>query len=100
VKKTSLFLILLLALATPSIAFARVTNIQTLMVAIVNIAVWIVFTGIVVISFVYAGVLFLTSSGDMEKVRTARRAFIWGIAGVVVGILAFWIIDIISRILS
>lgn len=55
-----------------------------------------VFGAIAVISFIIAGILFLTSQGAADKITAARQAFIWGIAGVVVGILAFSIIAIIG----
>lgn len=57
---------------------------------------WMVFGVIAVIAFVIAGVLFLTAAGNPEKVQQARNAFLWGVAGVIVGILAFSIISIIQ----
>ncbi len=62
-------------------------------------ATWISFTIIVLVSFVMAAVLFLSAQGDPEKLKTARRAFTWGVAGVVVGIIAFTIITIVGRLL-
>lgn len=61
--------------------------------------IWIIFTVIVVVCFVIAGIMFLTAQGAPEKLKTARSAFIWGIAGVVVGILAYSIIPIIINFL-
>ena len=65
----------------------------------VETVVWIVFTCIVVICFVWAGVLFLTARGEPEKLKTAKSAFIWGVVGVVVGIIAYSIIAIVSAAL-
>lgn len=59
-------------------------------------AIWIVFGAIAVIMFVIAGILFLTAGGNPEKVQAARSAFIWGVAGVVVGIIAFSIMAIVG----
>jgi len=59
-------------------------------------AMGMVFGGIAVIMFLVAGILFLTAGGTPEKVQAARSAFIWGIAGVVVGIVAFSIVAIVS----
>lgn len=56
--------------------------------------IWIIFTFIVVFCFVIAGIMFLTALGDPAKLKTARAAFLWGIAGVIVGILAYSIISI------
>ena len=69
-----------------------ISQIQTIM--------WMVFGAIAVIMFVVAGILFLTAQGQPEKVQTARSALIWGIAGVVVGILAYSILTIIGASLS
>lgn len=60
---------------------------------------WVIFCGIVVICFIVAGVMFLTAQGDAEKLKTARSAFIWGVAGVVVGILAYSIMEIVKAFL-
>ncbi len=50
---------------------------------------WVVFVFIVVMCFIIAGVIFLTAQGDPAKVKAARSAVLWGIIGVLVGILAF-----------
>lgn len=71
------------------------TSIIGIGVAILNI-VWVVFTIIAVISFVVSGILFLTAQGNAEKLKVARASVIWGVAGIVVAILAFSIINIIG----
>ena len=69
-----------------------ITQIQTIM--------WMIFGAIAVIMFVVAGILFLTSQGKPESIQTARSALIWGVAGVVVGILAYSILTIIGSALN
>ncbi len=69
-------------------------NLTSLGQIIVN-QVWIFFTILAVIMFVVAGIRFLTSGGDPEKVKLARDSFLWGVAGIVVGILAFTIIALV-----
>jgi len=104
-KKIVLSLIVLSVLAMPVLALAQVggqpppisTDLQGLGEKIVN-AVWIVFTVIVIIMFVIAGILFLTAAGSPEKVAQARQAFLWGVAGVVVGILAYTMITVVTSI--
>lgn len=59
-----------------------------------------VFGAIAVISFVMAGILFLTAQGEAAKITAAKSAFLWGIAGVVVGILAFSIIAVVGGLIS
>ena len=61
-------------------------------------AIW---TVIVVAMFIYAAVLFATSSGDPEKMSKAKKAFIYGVIGVGVGLLGYSgakIIDIMKDI--
>ncbi|MEK7658825.1 MAG: hypothetical protein AAB352_03095 [Patescibacteria group bacterium] len=57
--------------------------------------VWQVFIGIAVLMIIVAGILFLTAAGDADKITTARHAFLWGIVGIVVGIIAFSIVAIV-----
>jgi hypothetical protein len=101
-KKITLGLLLLGALVLPVVAMAQpsttVGSLQEIVTKLEN-AVWIVFGGIAVISFVVAGILFLTAAGSPEKIATARNAAIWGVAGVAVGIVAYSIIAIVSSII-
>jgi hypothetical protein len=63
-------------------------------------ALWMVFTVIVVICFVVAGIMFLTAQGDAKKLETAKSAVFWGIVGVAVGIIAYSIVYIMGGILT
>lgn len=102
--KKILFLILLGVLGCP-LGFVLAANLGNygsnidLINIIPNIetTVWIIFGAIVIVCFVIAGVLFLTSQGSPEKLKTARSAFIWGVVGVVVGIVAYSILTIVSN---
>jgi len=75
-----------------------VSNIEQLVSNIENVAA-LVFGCIAVVMFIVAGVLFLTAQGQPEKVQSARSAFIWGVAGVVVGIIAYSIVAIVGSFL-
>lgn len=66
---------------------------------LINIVVWPVFVAVVVIMFIWAGFLFLTSQGDTGKVATARKAIIWAVVGVLVGITAFSIVTTVQNII-
>jgi hypothetical protein len=45
-----------------------------------------------VIGFAIAGILYLTSAGDEDKIGTAKKAMTWAIVGVVVALLGVVII--------
>ena len=110
-NKKKLALAVLCAAALPLIALgindpitnptgvSGITNITTLINSLLSVL-WVVFAAIAVIMFVIAGILFLTAQGQAEKIATARSAFIWGIAGIVVGILAYSIIDIVGGFMT
>jgi len=104
-RKKILISILSVVLILPSsVAFAQLhsygngISLPDLMNSITNL-VGFVFGGIVVVMFVAAAILFLTAQGDPAKIKIAKDAFIWGVAGVVVGLIAFSIIAIISGLL-
>jgi heme/copper-type cytochrome/quinol oxidase subunit 2 len=105
-KKILLSLALLGMLVLPALTMAQIggspPNVENLSLErvgqIIADAVWIIFTIIAVVMFVVAGIMFLTASGDAEKIKTARNAFLWGVAGVVVAIIAFGIISIVGSV--
>ena len=101
-KKIVVSLLLLSVLLAPALAFAQPrTTINSLdqLVNAVKRPLWVVFGLIALVAFVIAGILFLTAAGDPEKVKTARTAFLWGIVGIVVGIVAYSIVAIIETAL-
>ncbi len=62
--------------------------------------VWLIFVALAIVLFIYAGVLFLTASGNPERITKAKSAFLWGIAGVAVAIIAFTIIQLVGNLLG
>jgi len=110
-KKNKIALVSLAVLVLPVLALAQMepiapggpgTSIGSLQQIIHDIenAAGLIFGAIAVICFVIAGILFLTAGGQAEKVQAARSAFVWGIAGVVVGIIAFSIIAIVGSLIK
>ena len=105
-KKIVLALASISLAVLPIVAMAQVggtppqvsTDLVALGNAIVN-KVWIIFTIIAVICFVIAGILFMTAQGNPEKVQQARQAFLWGVVGVVAGILAYSIVTLVVNAL-
>ncbi len=78
--------------------YGTVGSLQDLIHKLENAA-GLVFGAVAVIMFIIAGVLFMTAQGQPEKVQTARQAFLWGVAGVIVGILAFSIIAVVGSVI-
>lgn len=101
-KKIVVSLLLLSILIVPALAFAQpqvtISSLDQLVNAIKR-PLWVVFGLIALIAFVISGILFLTAAGNPEKIAQARTAFLWGIVGIVVGIVAFSIVSIIESAL-
>lgn len=101
-KKIVISLVLLSILLMPVMVFAQPrTNITSIdqLIAAIKRPLWTIFGLIVLIAFLVAGIMFLTAQGDPEKIKLARTAFLWGIVGIIVGILAFSIVAIIETAL-
>lgn len=77
----------------PDISFKNVVD------AVVS-GIWIFFVGIAVVMFVVSGILFLTAQGDPAKLQIARSSVYWGLAGIVVAIVAYSIITIVGNLLK
>lgn len=97
------------ALLLPVMAFAVQTvplpgvnpaiNVATL-IDLVFSFVWPVVGAVVVLLFIVAGFEFFNAGGDASKVAAARQHVIWGVAGVVVMLLAFSIPFIVKNTLG
>ena len=61
-------------------------------------AVWSIFVFAAIVMFLYAGILFLTSAGDPEKMSKAKKAVFYGVIGLVVAVLAYSAVTIIKTI--
>lgn len=46
---------------------------------------------------IYGGFMFLTSAGEAQKAYKARHAIIYGVVGLIVAMLAFTIVQFVSR---
>lgn len=93
------FSVLLLTL--PLVSFAASSNyFKCIIDRLLDKVVWPIFLGLVVIMFIWAGVLFLTAQGDPGKIGAARKAVIWAVVGVMVGFLAFSAVTLIRNIIT
>jgi hypothetical protein len=52
------------------------------------------------IMIIVAGILYLTSAGSPERINTAKKALIYAIVGIAIGISAYAIVAIIKGILT
>jgi len=102
-SKKLFFLILSLFFVLPFSALAQLhsygpdLSIFTIIDATIRSS-WIIFAAIAVVCFLVSGVIFLTAQGAPEKIKTARSAFIWGVAGVVVGIISYSILSVVGSL--
>jgi membrane protease YdiL (CAAX protease family) len=99
-----IFLILLFSLSVPFSAKAitfgppfGTESSEKLIDTIANFIFWVAMA-IVPVMIIVAGYYFLTSGGEPEKIRTAKRIIFWTIVGFVIVLLAREIISIIESI--
>jgi len=58
-----------------------------------------IFGLLAIICFIVAGVLYLTAQGDSRKLETAKKATVYGIVGIVIGLLGLVIVRTIDYLL-
>lgn len=75
-------------------------DVSTIMDNILSMVMWPLFAGIVVIMFLYAGIMFLTANGDPGKLGKARQAVIWAVVGIVVGLIGYSAVSFVKTILG
>lgn len=63
-------------------------------------AIWWLFAFAALVLFIVAGLLFLTAGGDPAKVANARNAFLYGVVGVIVAILAYSVVRIVTYLVA
>jgi len=73
-------------------------NLAQLMRNITN-KLWILFTGAAIIAFLVAGLTFLFAGGNPDKVKQARDIAIWGVVGIIIGMISYVIINLVSGLL-
>ena len=98
-KKLSFLLALGFLLVFPVVSFAQPTTLSGAVEIIISAAldiVWKIAAAVVIIMFTVAGIKFLTAQGDPSKLAEARNFVIWGLAGVVVIILAWSIMSLVE----
>ena len=63
-----------------------------------NLAAWllILLGSIAVIGFVISGILYLTASGDEERMEKAKKGMIYSVIGVIVGLLGYVVVQAVD----
>lgn len=99
-KKIVLLYASVISLALPVVVFAAPLDVKKIINNALDIVVWPVFIGAVVIMFIWAGILFATAQGDPSKIGTAKKAVTWAVIGAIVGIGAFSLVGLVTSILG
>lgn len=102
-KKYNLLLLVFLLLAQAQVAFAAQPFAQWLNAIINNVLtmiVWPIFLGLVILTFIWAGILYLTAQGEPSKISQANKAVIYAIVGIIVAIFAFSAVNLIGGIIG
>lgn len=94
-KKRLIIILFFTALILPVNVLAALPNTVTALGENVKAIFWTVFLVFVVVCFIIAGILFMTARGDPQKLLLARAAVIWGVVGVVVGLLSTSVLPIL-----
>ncbi len=94
-----LSLLLPLAAIATGGASAGAAWFQTILNNFLNMILWPLFLGLVVIMFIYAGILYLTAHGDPSRIAAANKAVIWAVVGIVVAIAAFSAVGLIQNLI-
>lgn len=104
-KKSIISLVALGAMLLPLSAFAIILpgsapagalNLTTIFTAILNLL-WVIFIGLAVIMFLVAGFQFVTAQGEPSELKKARDSMIWGVVGIIAGVVAFSLPAIVAN---
>ncbi|OGI17945.1 MAG: hypothetical protein A3J63_00605 [Candidatus Moranbacteria bacterium RIFCSPHIGHO2_02_FULL_40_12b] len=77
-------------LATTSVAVIISTVMQWLLYIIGTIA---------VITFIIAGIMYLTAAGDEDQIGKAKKAMVYGIVGIAVALIGLIIVNVVDTML-
>ena len=100
-KKLFLFSSFAILLALPVIVGAQnIPNIPQILNNIINWIVLPIFMGLIVIMFVWAGILYLTARAEPGQIQKANHMIIWALIGTAVGLLAWSVAGLLILILG
>ena len=96
-NKKSIIVSSLAIFLSPLVCFAAF-DLEATIDRFINLILLPVFSGLVIIMFIWVGILFLSAQGDPAKISTARKALIWVIVGIAVVLLANTIFGYVKKI--
>lgn len=64
-------------------------DIPTIISNTIDKIVWPILFGSVVIMVIFSGIMFIIAAGDPLKIITAKKALLYAIVGLIIGVLAF-----------
>jgi hypothetical protein len=87
---------------TGGVSIPNPVNTNTFEGLVQNIAKWfyMIMTPVAVIVILYAAFLFLTSAGDEEKVRRAKRALTYAVVGIAIILIGAGFITLVKSLLG
>lgn len=86
-------------LVMPMVALAAENFVVTVINNFLTMVIWPIFLGLVIIMFIWAGILYLTARGDPEKFKKANLAVVFAIVGIIVAILGYRIVATLRNII-
>lgn len=97
-----IFVSQVLAAAEPVFELPNPLDAQTFEDLVSSIATWfeLIMVPVATIMILYAAFLFMTSGGDEEKIKRAKRAITWAVVGVAIVLIGAGFITLIKSFLS
>ncbi|MBU3934455.1 TrbC/VirB2 family protein [Patescibacteria group bacterium] len=103
-KKVLFATILLVVFLAPSLVAVQgadnAPTVSALMDKITKQIIIPIFYGLAVICIIVSGIMFLTAAGDPEKLGKAKKAFMWGVIGIAIGLVSDTIYSILAEVLG
>ena len=97
-KKILFSLVLLSLLVSPVMANASVSWSE--LKGGIKTGMWRIFAVVVIVMFVWSAIMFLTAQGEPDKLSKAKSAFMYGVIAVVIGLVAYSMVNIVEGLMG
>lgn len=84
--------------ALPTTSGLATTSVAVIISTVMKWLLYIVGT-IATITFIIAGIMYLTAAGDEDQIGKAKKAMVYGIVGIVVALIGLIIINVVDTML-